>query len=177
MYKYFTKNATYHYLNVIAKLLTGYNNSVHSTVGTAHNNVNPSNIYSVWKRMDNLRSKFPQGRVKFKAGDPVRIKKGNLKFAKGYEQTFSTEIFRVVKVIQRMPQPVYELSDMQDRPIEGQFYNYELVKVTVSPQTEFQIDKIVRTRDRGGIKQHLVKWRGYDETFNSWVDATDIKRI
>ena len=46
----------------------------------------------------------------------------------------------VVKVIQRMTQPVYELSDMQDRPIEGQFYNYELVKVTVSPQTKFQID-------------------------------------
>ena len=66
--------------------------------------------------------------------------KRKLKFAKGYEQTFSKEIFMVVKVIQRMTQPVYELSDMQDRPIEGQFYNYELVKVTVSPQTKFQID-------------------------------------
>ncbi len=76
-----------------------------------------------------------------------------------------------------MPQPVYELSDMQDRPIEGQFYNYEIVKVTVSPQTEFHIDKIVLSRNKGGIKQHLVKWTGYDETFNSWVDATDIKRI
>ncbi len=91
-------------------------------------------------------------------------------------QSFSTEKIRVVKVVHRMPQPVYEMSDMQDWPIEGQFYNYELVKVTVSPQTEFQIDKIVRTRDKGGIK-HLVKWTGYDETFNSWVDATDIKRI
>ena len=177
MYKYFTKNNTYRYLDVIGKLLTSYNNSIHSTVGMAPSKVNPSNIYSVWQRMNTLRSKIPQGRVKFKAGDLVRITKEKLKFAKGYEQTFSTEIFRVVKVIQRMPQPVYELSDMQDRPIEGQFYNYELVKVTVSPQTEFQIDKIVRTRDRGGIKQHLVKWRGYDETFNSWVDATDIKRI
>ena len=65
---------------------------------------------------------------------------------------------------------------MQYRPIEGQFTNYALVKVTVSTQTEFQIDKIVRTRNKCGIK-HLVKWRGYDETFNYWVDATDIKRI
>ena len=77
----------------------------------------------------------------------------------------------------RLPQSVYVLSDMQARPMEGQFYSYELVKVTVSPQTEFQIDKIVRTRDKGGIKQHLVKWRGYDETFSSWVDASDIKGI
>ena len=105
--------------------------------------------------------------------DLVRITKEKVKFAKGYEQT----IFRVVKVFQRLPQPVYELSDLQARPIEGQFYNYELVKVTVSPQTEFQIDKIVRTRNKGGIKQHLVKWKGYDETFNSWVNASDIKKI
>ena len=115
--------------------------------------------------------------MKFKVGDLVRITKEKVKFAKGYEQTFSTEIFRVVKVIRRVPQPVYELSDLQDRPIEGQFYNYELVKVTVSPQTEFVIDKIVRTRNKGGIKQHFVKWRGYDETFNSWVNSTDIKKI
>lgn len=177
MYKYFTKNNTYRYLDAIDKLLTGYNNSVHSTIGMPPSKVNPSNIYSVWKRMNSLWSKIPQGRVKFKVGDLVRITKEKLKFAKGYEQTFSTEIFRVVKVIQRIPQPVYELTDLQDRPIEGQFYNYELVKVTVSPQTEFEIDKIVRTRNKGSIKQHLVKWRGYDETFNSWIDATDIKKI
>ena len=87
------------------------------------------------------------------------------------------QTFQVVKVIQRMPQPVYELSDLQDRPIEGQFYNYELVRVTVSPQTQFQIDKIVRTRSKDGIKQHLVRWRGYDETFNSWVNASDMEKI
>jgi hypothetical protein len=70
---------------------------------------------------------------------------------------FSTEIFQVVKVIHRMPQPVYELTDLQGRPMEGKFYNYELVKVTASPESEFQIDKIVRTRKKGGIKQHFVK--------------------
>ena len=109
--------------------------------------------------------------------DLVRITKEKVRFAKGYEQIFSTEIFRVVKVIQRLPQSVYELSDLQARPIEGHFYNYVLVKVAVSPQTEFEIDKIVRTRNKGGIKQHLVKWKGYDETFNSWVNASDIKKI
>jgi hypothetical protein len=90
-------------------------------------------------------------------GDLVRITNEKVSFAKGYEQTFSTEIFKVVKVITRAPQPVYELSDLQDRHIEGQFYNYELGKITVLPETEFQIDKIVRTRNKEGIKQLLVK--------------------
>jgi len=74
-----------------------------------------------------------------------------------------------------MPQPVYEISNLLARPIEGYFYNYEHVKETVSPHTGFQLDKIVRTRDTGGIKQHLVKWKGY-ETFNSWLNDSDIKR-
>jgi hypothetical protein len=127
--------------------------------------------------MNSLWAKITQGRVKFKVGALVRITKEKVKFAKWYEQTLPTEIFRVVKVIQRVPQPVCELADLQDRPIEGEFYNYELVKVTVSPQTEFEIVKIVRTRNKNGIKQHFVKWRGYDETFNSWTNATDIKNI
>jgi len=119
----------------------------------------------MWRKVNNLRAKIPQSPVKLKVGDLVRIMKEKVIFAKGYEKTFSTEIFHVVKVIRRMSQPVYEISGLQDRPIEGQFYNYELVKVTVSPQTEFQIDKMVRTHNKDGIKQHVVKWRGYDATF------------
>ena len=95
----------------------------------------------------------------------------------GYEQTFSTEIFQLVKVILRVAQPVYELTDLQDRPIEGQFYNYEFVKVTVPLETEFEVEKIVRTCNKGVIKQHLVKWRGYDESLNFWVNASDIKKM
>jgi hypothetical protein len=76
-----------------------------------------------------------------------------------------------------MPQPAYKLSDIQAQPIQGQIYNYELVNVTVSPETEFQIDKIVRTRNNGGINQQFVQWKGYDEEFNSWIDASDMKRI
>jgi hypothetical protein len=81
----------------------------------------------------------------------------------------------VAKVIHRKPQPVYKLTDLQDWPIEGKFYNYELVKVTLTPDTEFQIDKIVSTRNKNGIRQHLFKWKGYDETFNSWINAGDIR--
>jgi len=51
------------------------------------------------------------------------------------------------------------------------------VKVTLSPETEFQIDNIVRTRNKNGIKQHLVKWKVYHETFNSCVNASDINKI
>jgi len=41
-------------MDVINKLLTGYNKSVHSTISKPPNKVNPSTIYSVWQRMNSL---------------------------------------------------------------------------------------------------------------------------
>ena len=58
-----------------------------------------------------------------------------MKFAKGDEQTFSTEIFRITKVIERRPRRVYELDDLNKTPIEGQFYTEELTPVRTSKET------------------------------------------
>jgi len=87
MYKYFTKNNTYRYLDVINNFLTSYN-SFDSTIAMAPSKVSPSNIYSVWQNVNSLRAKIPHGRVRFKVGDLVRITKQKVAFAKGYEQTF-----------------------------------------------------------------------------------------
>jgi hypothetical protein len=117
MYKYFTKYSTYHYLDVINKLLASYKYSVHYTVGMPPSKVNPSNIYFVWRKVNSPRTTIPESRVKFKVGDLVTVTKEKVKFAKGYKQTFSTEIFPVFKIIQRVPQPVCELSDLKDQHI------------------------------------------------------------
>ena len=60
--------------------------------------------------------------------------------------------------------------------IEGQFYNYELVKFTVSPETEFQIYKIVRKLNKT-LLNILSSGKITKETFNSWVNESDIKKI
>jgi hypothetical protein len=83
MFKYFTKNNTYRYFDFINKLLTSYN-SFHSTIDVPPSKVNPSNIYSVWKKIYSLRVKIPQGRVKLKVGGLVKITKEKVKFAKWY---------------------------------------------------------------------------------------------
>jgi hypothetical protein len=65
---------------------------------------------------------------------------------------------------------------LQDRHTEGRLYFYELAKVTVSPETEFKIDKIVRTRNKEIIIQHIVKWQVYDKTFESWVKRPMLRK-
>ena len=93
------------------------------------------------------------------------------------EQNFSTEIFPIFKVIHRTPRSVYELQNLNRKVIDGQFYEEELTPVHITKQTQFQIDKILATRRRRGIKQHLVLWKGYNKDFNSSIPASDIQKI
>ena len=102
------------------------------------NKMSPSNMNYVWRKVNSLRAKIPHGRVKCNVGDLVRTTKQKVAFAKGYQEIFLTEIFRVLKVITRVPQPVYKLPDLQDRGIEGQFYSCELAKFTYHLKLRFK---------------------------------------
>lgn len=114
---------------------------------------------------------------KFKVGDYVRITKHKHTFQKGYESNWSDEIFIITSVILRSPWVVYTLKDLEDESITGTFYEKELQKVTISPTSEYKIDKIIRYRKSGVRKEALVKWKGYPNKFNSWVLLSTIKKL
>ena len=80
-------------------------------------------------------------------------------------------------MIHRTLRPVYELEDLNKQLIDGQFYQEELTPLYITKQIQFKIDKILATRVRRGIKNHLVRWRGYGPDFDSWVKASDIEKI
>jgi transposase InsO family protein len=177
MFRYFTARNSYTYIDILQDLVLGYNNSVHSTIGMSPSQVTPADVNTIWRRMQKKKEKIKKGKVKFHVGDSVRITKDKGVFGRGYEETFTHEIFTVAKVIERLPQPVYELIDDKNEPIIGQFYNYELVRVQRSPDKEYKIDKILHTRNKKGIREHLVKWKGYGDSFNSYVKASELKKI
>ena len=58
---------------------------------------------------------------------------------------------------------VHIFSDLKGEEIVGTFYKKELQKKN---QKEFRIEKVIK---RNGNKLH-VKWKGYDSSFNSWID-------
>jgi len=92
--------------------------------------VTDSDVLAIWKRMSRRRIRV--AKVKFSVGQHVRISKEKMMFAKSGEQTYSPEIFRFTKVIERRLRPVYELEELNKTPIEGQFYGEELTPVRVS---------------------------------------------
>jgi len=177
LYKYFTYKNTYRFIDVLPAFVRGYNATVHSTTGMPPARVTDSDILTIWKRMNKQQAKIPIAKPKFRVGQYVRISKEKMKFAKGGEQNYSTEVFRVIKVIRRTPRPVYELEDLNHKIIEGQFFNEELTPVQITKRTTFKIDKILATRVRRGIREHLVRWMGYGPEFDSWINATSVKNI
>jgi len=127
--------------------------------------------------MNDKRSRIRTVRPKFRVWQTVRISKGKMKFAKGCDQNFSTDIFRIAKVIERSPRPVYELEDLNKTPIDGQFYQEKLTPVSVTRRTQYKIDKILENRVLRGITEYLVRWRGYTKDFDSWIPASSVKHV
>ena len=59
------------------------------------------------------------------------------------------------------------ISDLKGEEIVGTFHEKELQKTS---QKEFTIEKVIK---RKGNKLY-VKWKGYDNSINSWINLKDI---
>ena len=176
MWKYFTHACTYKYVDVLKNLVHAYNNTKHSAINMAPNEVttrNQSKVYNFLYSGKGRYGKIKRTRMIFQVGDKVRITREKYTFEKGYETNWSTEIFIVSKRLGGIP-PRYEIKDLNGEEIEGSFYNEELQRVVTDYSTKYKIDKILQSKGKGLSRQVLVKWKGYPDSFNSWIYYKDL---
>ena len=83
---------------------------------------------------------------------------------------WSEEFFKIYKV-DKSNVITYQLKDMNDEIIKGIFYEKEL-QLTKNSTGEYIIEKILRTKGN----QMYVKWRGYSNNFNSWIDKNTVTK-
>ena len=95
--------------------------------------------------------------AQFKVGNYVRISKHKNIFAKGYTPNWLEEVF---------PR-TYVINDLNGEEIIESFYEKELQKTS---EKEFRIEKVLK---RKGDKLY-VKWKGYDNRFNSCINKKDL---
>ena len=69
----------------------------------------------------------------------------------------------------------YRLCDLDGEDVKRTFYEAELQLVDYSAQGSFEAEKIIEKRGRGKKEEVLVKWKGWPETFNSWILALDLQ--
>ena len=147
------------YFGVWNDIVNKYNNTIHRTIKMKPIDVT-NDSYAEYN--ENSNKKNP----KLKIGDRVRISKYKNIFAKGYAPNWSEEVFLISKIKNTVPW-TYVVSDLNGEEITGSFYEKELQKTN---QKEFRIEKVLK---RKGDKLY-VKWKGYDNRFNSWIDKKDL---
>ena len=172
MWKYFTANNTYKYWDIIPSLTEKYNNTYHHSIKCTPKEAREAKNYThvlqaLYGDTPKL-AKIP----KFKIGDRVRIVKKKKMFEKGFTPNWTEEVFTIVKVKMTKP-PTYTIKDEKGEEIHGTFYEPELQKTN---QTIYRIEKILKRRTaKGGHKEAYVKWKGYNNSFNSWIPIGDLQ--
>ena len=79
---------------------------------------------------------------------------------------WSEEIFIIKKIKNTVPW-TYVINDLNGEEIIGTFYENELQK---TKQNEFRIEKVIKKK----VDKLYVKWKGNDNSFNSWIDKKHI---
>ena len=159
IYKYMTSISKNVYIDKLDDIVDEYNNTYHTTIKMKPIDVKNNTYINTDKEMNNTD---PQ----FKVGDRVRISKCKNIFAKGYNPNWSEEVFVIKKVKNTVPW-TYVINDTNGEEITRTFYEKELQKTN---QEEFRIEKVIR---RNGNKVY-VNWKGYDNSFNSWIDKASL---
>ena len=164
MYKKFTENNNTIFYNIIDKLVNEYNDKYHRTIKMtpveASKKVNENKIKQIYNFEKTNKI------AKFKIGDHVRISLNKNIFEKSYETNWTEEIF-AIDDIKYSNIPYYNLKDLNDEKLDGTFYQEELQKTNL---TLYVIEKIIKTKN----DKLFVKWRGYNNSFSSWIDKKDV---
>ena len=159
IYMYMTSVSKNAYIDKLDDIVDKYNNTYRTTIKMKPVDVKDNTYINADKEINN---KDP----KLKVGDHVRISKYKNIFTKGYMHNWSEEVF-VIKKVKNIVPWTYVINDLNGEEIIGTFYEKELQKTS---QEEFRIEKVIR---RKGDKLY-VKWKGYDNSFNSWIDKKNI---
>ena len=157
-----------------------YLTRIHSTIGMSPTKAELKSSAVKLRQVYNRRyAKIKRRKPVFSVGDEVRIAIQKTQFARAYGEKFTRETFIVTKVLQNQPIPRYQLTDKLGNKIIGTFFANEMTRYRPSDNELYKIDKILKKRKNPKTNkiEYLVKWLGYSDIHNSWVDKTQIKNI
>jgi len=165
MCKYFTANNASKYIDVLNEFVSKYNNTRHSSIKmTPVEASKKENEVRAYRNLSLKDERYIQNSKLVTKSDFSR-RKDSLR--KGSPQTGQKKcsLFQNSK-----NQPSYKITDHNGKEIHGTFYEQ---KLQTTSQEVFSIEKLVKK----GKTRSLVKWRGYPEIFNSWVDNKELIKL
>ena len=127
IYKYLEAKCTYSYIGKLQDFVNAINSRTNRVTNLPPNKVTKMDVPSLISLGAEQSLKLVR-RPKLYVGDYVRLAKVDIPFRKGYKQSFTDEVFEVFDIPTRNP-PTYNLIDSNREPIEGKFYESELIRI------------------------------------------------
>ena len=177
IYSYMVSRESLRFIDALQDLVSAYNNTVHSSISplTPEEAQNPKNVHI----LENIRSNRKNfRRIKkipplFKENDRVRISLKKGKYSRSYDIQNTYEEFIVHKVLLHRLTPFYILKDLKNRILSGKFTQNQLQSVSL----DIHRGTVIKERMKGRKKEFLMKFKGYDDSFNEWIPEKNIKKI
>ena len=173
IYSYITANQSYKFYHRLQDLVKTYNSRIHRSIGMSPNDGElPQNHHKIRLMHEKKYSKIKKTpNIKFKVGDKVRFSKLKNRFTRSYLPQAQHEIMKIVAVFKHLPRVLYQLESLSGEAIEGKFYQEELTLVL--NQDEYLVEKVLKKKG----KKLFVKWLGYPESSNSWINSNDVTTV
>ena len=149
------------------KLVKEYNNSYHRTIRMKPIDASKKSNENIVRK--NYNFKITNKEPRFSISDKVRVSLLKNTFEKGYTINWFEEIF-IIYDIKTSNVHYYYLKDLNGEKLDGTFYQEELLKTNMKDDDLYIIEKIIKRINN----KYLVKWKGYDDSFNSYVNENDI---
>ena len=154
LFKYMQAYGTRDWPRILKQITNNYNETVHSVIMMRPNDVSDSNAVAVAALLRHKTPMFKEPKPYFNVGDTVRLKlpKDKDKFAKGYTQTFSSELYTITKVKLLHGVYTYKVEGKQ-----GAYYRHDIQKIVKVETNPFliQTDERRRRSSRSRSKRNL----------------------
>lgn len=130
LFKYMTHNNTKTYYNILPDIEKTYNTRYHRSIKMSPNEAEKRKNQHIVRSIlfsshnDVVTKKKPP---LLKIGQRVRIQQPASKFKRGYKPQATSEIFKIIEILNHQPIPMYKIqSESQNDIIDGNFYKNEL---------------------------------------------------
>jgi hypothetical protein len=177
LYRFFTANQTFRYIDHLQDIVDSYLNSVHGTTKMRPVDITDKNEQEVYEKLylpQQILEEEKPVTYAFEIGDKVHMAMDRTVFHKAYKETYFNEIFQVIRRTRTHP-PRYKLSDLLKVELNGSFYTQQLTKVPYDYTNDLhRIEKVVRYRTGTNGKEALIRWKGYSRKYDTWLRVKDI---
>lgn len=182
LYKALFHQGNHRWVELLPKIISSYNNTPHRGLG----GLTPTQALST----DNVTLRTKQYAPKplntekvpplnkpweFKVDQAVSLSAIRHKFARGWEQSYTGELFYITDRIRRQGHNIYSVKSHANIAIKGWFYAREMTSVHFDDSSEYKVERILGKKKIRGVTYLKVRWSMWGPEYDSLIRETDIK--